>query len=50
MACGEVLSCDVQTREGDLRTCDGWNEFDDEELERFHRELCGEEIRIKKPA
>ena len=44
---GEELSCDVQMREGRLRTCEGWDEFEDQELERFHAELCGEEIRIR---
>jgi hypothetical protein len=38
------LSCDVQLVDRD--TCRGWDEFDDPTLERYHRELCGEEITI----
>jgi hypothetical protein len=44
---GESLACDVQMQEGQLRTCAAWEGFDDDELERFHLELCGEEIRIE---
>lgn len=43
----ESLSCDVQLHERRRRTCKGWDEFDDRELEEFHLELCGEEIRIR---
>lgn len=43
----EELSCDVQMKEGKYRTCKGWDEFGDDELQEFHRELCGEEIRIR---
>ena len=46
---GESLACDVQMQEGQLRTCDAWEGFGDDELERFHLELCGEEIRIEEP-
>ena len=42
----EPLACDVQVHEGRFQTCKGWDEFDDAQLERFHHELCGEEIRI----
>ncbi len=38
------MSCDAQTVEHD--TCMGWDEYDDRELERFHRELVGTEVRI----
>ena len=44
---GEDLSCDVQVQEGERRTCKGWDEFDDRELEQFHLDLCGEEIHIR---
>lgn len=43
---GEQLACDVQMHEGRFQTCKGWNEFDDEQLERFHLELCGEPVHI----
>jgi hypothetical protein len=46
-ATDEALACDVQMHEGEHRTCKGWDEFDDEELARFHAELCGEEVRIR---
>lgn len=43
---GEQLACDVQLHEGEHQTCKGWDEFDDRTLERFHEELCGEEVHI----
>ena len=43
----ETLACDVQMHEGRHQTCKGWNEFDDEQLERFHLDLCGEEVKIR---
>lgn len=43
---GRELACDVQLGEGRFQTCKGWDEFTDEELARFHSELCGEEIEI----
>ena len=46
-ATGEATACDVQLHEGDHRTCKGWDEFDDERLQEFYRELCGEEILIR---
>lgn len=46
LATGEELSCDVQVHEGPRQTCRGWDEFGNEELERFHLELCGEAVRI----
>ena len=43
---GKPISCDVQIAEGKRQTCEGWDEFSDEELARFHAEICGEEVRI----
>jgi len=43
---GDELACDVQMKEGKGRTCRGWDEFTKEELEGYHRSLCGEEIEI----
>jgi hypothetical protein len=42
----EPISCDVQVAEDRFRSCMGWDEFSDEELARFHAEICGEEVRI----
>lgn len=47
---GEELACDVQLHEGRLQTCRGWDEFDDDELARFHAEICGEEVEIEPSA
>ena len=38
------LSCDAQLREHD--TCDGWNEFTNQDLERFCREIVGKNAKI----
>lgn len=38
------LSCDAQLREHD--TCDGWNEFTNQDLERFCREIVGKNATI----
>ena len=43
---GEELACDVQLHEGKHQTCKGWDEFDDDQLQQFHLELCGEPVRI----
>jgi hypothetical protein len=43
---GTLLACDTQVEEGALRTCKGWEEWTSSDLERFHRELTGEEIEI----
>ncbi len=43
----EGLACDVQLHEGARQTCRGWDEFDDRQLEQFHAEICGEEVRIR---
>jgi len=40
------LACDVQMHEGKFQTCHGWAEFEDEELDRFHEEVCGTPVRI----
>jgi hypothetical protein len=47
---GKDLSCDVQVNEGRRQTCRGWDEFDDQQLERFYLELCGAAVRIREPA
>jgi hypothetical protein len=47
---GKSIACDVQLAEGKFQTCQGWDEFSDEELARFHAEICGEEVRIVAPA
>jgi hypothetical protein len=46
---GEHLACDVQLHEGAHQTCRGWDEFDDAQLEQFHKDLCGEKLRITAP-
>jgi hypothetical protein len=38
------LPCDVA--EGEHAPCHGWAEFDEGELARFHRELCGEAVAV----
>lgn len=45
----EPLACDVQLHETEFRTCKGWDEFDDDQISRFHLEICDEEIRIVQP-
>lgn len=39
---GGKLPCDVAR--GEAAPCRGWAEFDERELARFHRELCGEAV------
>ena len=39
-------ACDVQMHEGKFQTCKGWDDFEDEELARFHLEVCGEEVQV----
>lgn len=46
-ATGEELACDVQLHESEHQSCKGWDEFDDEKLAEFYKELCGEEVRIR---
>jgi len=41
------IACDVQAAETHYQQCRGWDEFDDRQLERFHAEICGEEIEIR---
>ena len=41
---GTSLSCDTEALEH--RSCKGWDEFSDQELANFHREICGEEVKI----
>lgn len=39
------LPCDV--RPGDSHSpCAGWDGFDEKDLARFHRELCGEDVQV----
>jgi hypothetical protein len=38
------LSCDAQLRDHD--TCNGWNDFTNEDLERFCREILHKNVRI----
>lgn len=45
-AFGTGLACDTQMHEGALRICQGWDGWSDEDLARFHRELCGEEVHV----
>lgn len=39
------LACDVQSRVRD--TCKGWNDFTDEQLEKFYWQMTGKEVRIE---
>jgi hypothetical protein len=41
---GAELCCDVETRE--RMGCPGWNQFDNQDLEKFHRALIGTSIEI----
>jgi hypothetical protein len=41
---GARLCCDVETREH--CACDGWNGFDNQELERLCRDVAGRNVRI----
>jgi hypothetical protein len=44
---GEALACDVQHHEEErFQTCKGWDEFSDDDLMRFHAEICGSDIEI----
>ena len=46
-ALGTTIACDTQMLEDpSKRTCQGWNEFDERDLARFHAELCGEEVEV----
>jgi hypothetical protein len=39
------LPCDVAAGESGA-PCRGWNEFDDDDLAHFHREVCGEAVEV----
>jgi hypothetical protein len=39
-----AISCDVQTAEHDL--CNGWDDFSNEDLATFYRELTGRKVRV----
>lgn len=43
-ATGTGLCCDLETRE--RCGCDGWNQFDDRALERFYKEMIGEDVQV----
>ncbi len=43
---GDALACDQQLGERVHPICEGWANFDEAELARFHAELCGEEIEV----
>ena len=43
---GHHMACDLQPKETRFQQCRGWDEFDDRQLERFHAEVCGEEVEI----
>lgn len=47
---GEGLACDLQLCEDKFQTCKGWDEFSDEELARFHTEICGSDVEIVQDA
>ncbi|NOT30393.1 MAG: hypothetical protein HOP15_08090 [Planctomycetes bacterium] len=40
------LPCDVAHEKSSHAPCKGWDEFDERELARFHREICGEAIEV----
>ncbi len=40
------LPCDVNPAEDRHAPCMGWSEFDERELARFHREICGEAVEV----
>ena len=39
---GVPLACDAQRIEHD--TCKGWDDFTNEQLEQYHREVTGESV------
>ena len=43
-ATGSEICCDIETREH--IGCDGWNTFDNEQLEQFHLALVGSPVKI----
>ena len=43
---GERTSCDVQRHEEHFQQCQGWDQFDDRQLELFHEEICEEPVEI----
>jgi hypothetical protein len=40
------LPCDIPAGERGGAPCAGWSGFDDRDLARFHREICGESVRV----
>lgn len=40
------LPCDVPPEELSRAPCDGWKEFDERDLARFHREICNEVVEV----
>ncbi len=43
-ATGAEICCDIETREH--IGCDGWNTFDNEQLEQFHLALLGSPVQV----
>jgi hypothetical protein len=44
---GTPLSCDTQLTERQHKTCEGWDQFSDRDLERFWNELSGETVEVE---
>ena len=44
---GSTFACDNQPTDPAPATCRGWDGFSDRELERFYREILGDEIEIR---
>jgi hypothetical protein len=42
---GRRLPCDVHAGNSQA-PCAGWDEFDERDLARFHREICGEAVEV----
>ncbi|MCK6551503.1 hypothetical protein L6R52_37045 [Myxococcota bacterium] len=42
------IACDVQLEDRD--TCDGWDTFSNRMIERYYRELCGEDVTVRDDA
>lgn len=40
------LPCDVSPEESAHAPCSGWSQFDERDLARFHREICGEAVEV----
>jgi hypothetical protein len=42
----QPTACDVQEIDEGRHTCQGWNEFTEEELAGYHATLCGEQVQV----